>query len=506
MCWRLCYFEVVVKSGVVVLTTRQNFVWTSMQEIIPFIENAWTSLADEKSLKCETLNVDELPLKELLFKIMTCEKIVITAFNAKMAQVMMTIRTKFNIDTPFIFYIHGFSSLALWPLAEWGLTDLFTDKDCFISSSSRDVAQFKVSSDHKVFQVPFTVDTTMEEAILDEDKTMNRFYYVGRISEQKNLHSLIYSFYLAKKAQPQIPMFLDIFGEYDKLGSPNMGLSGDDYDRYLKDLIKKLNLGEMIKWHGFVKREKIIKSIEIGKKIFISASLHSDENFGMAVLRSLMKGHRVIVSDWGGLSDFVEHFPKQTTLVETEITNKGPVLCPENLSQLIISLCFKEEIDHEDELPKYYTMDSIREKLFAAFNYKGQNTESKFKSYAKELSLKRKELSKKLDEEKRKESCQIFTSYFDEMVALLLAPYATRAERKEYKKLEGKVDHKFRLPPWVDIDGNQIKINDPHRGNEEYLMTGALDLAVSHYNGESKLISNETFNKLWKNGYIFIGE
>ncbi len=489
-----------MKCELLILTTRQNFVWTSMEEIIPFIESSWKKMATSKSISYEIINIDEVSVKEIFLKAMTCKKIIITAFNAQMAQVMLTIRKKFSLDTPFVFYLHGFSSLACWPLADWDLTSLFTGKDCFISTASRDVEQFKVSSDHKVFLVPFSMDDPITNEEKKKKGEVNRFYYVGRISEQKNLHSLIYALYLAKEINPTIKMSLDIFGKYDELGSPNMGKRGIGYEQSLLELIKTLDLEKNIEMHGFVKREDIRAKIAPGKKIYISASLHSDENFGMSALRSLINGHQVVLSDWGGFSDYKEHFPNQTRLVKTEISEKGPILCPHNLANIINDLSTRPVNEIESKLPDYYGLKEISEKLEKIFLFSGIELNEGFNQNPKLLAHQRKEFSSEIeDEEKKKIHCQIFSSYFDKKNKEIMGAYASQTSRSKRPE-KGSL---FKLPPWVNVLENTIELFDHHRGIESYKRRPGEEIDILSYCGKKIKISYEDLDVLWNHGYIF---
>ncbi len=53
------------KIKTIVLTSKENFVWTSMTEIVPSLELAWKESCNEQHC-VEIVNVDGLELKELL--------------------------------------------------------------------------------------------------------------------------------------------------------------------------------------------------------------------------------------------------------------------------------------------------------------------------------------------------------------------------------------------------------------------------------------------------------
>jgi glycosyltransferase involved in cell wall biosynthesis len=470
-----------------------------MQEIIPFIEDTWIKYAEKVDIKYNIVDVDNISLKEIFTKAFNCKKVVVTAFNADIAKVMLAIRTKFQLDVDFIFYLHGFSSLGCWPLAEWKLTDIIKPNDCFISSASRDVAQFKVSSKSKVFKIPFSIEAT--ETKIDVDKNLPlSLYYVGRISEQKNIHVLLYALYLFKQLNEGVQFTLDIFGEYDKLGSPNMGLQANAYDKYIQNLIKNLKLENEVITHGFVKRELIQDLIQPGKKIFVSASLHSDENFGMAVLKALISGHKAILSDWGGFSDFGEYYPDSTQYVQTIMTDHGPVISPHSLVKSLTEVSNSIDSSISKEMPRYYTMENILELINEVYNYSNESEQFGFNQYPKELALKRKEfISEIACVEEQKKSCKIYNSYSDNNAIELMSNYATQ----KIKIGSFEIENKYQTPPWVEISDDMIEILDPHRGPRRIRRENIKDNEIYLYNGVKVKISSTNLKSLWLQGYAF---
>jgi glycosyltransferase involved in cell wall biosynthesis len=157
------------------------------------------------------------------------------------------------------------------------------------------------------------------------------FVFIGRISIQKNLHTLLKCYLQAHSQNPQLsPLYL--YGSQDHLGYPNLGIKNSTYLNDLIKLVPSNVLNHKIFFKGFVEREVIQK--EIGSQhIFISTSLHSDENFGMAALRSLYIGAKAILTDWGGHQNFIKYYPQSIQYIDVKFNNGVLAIDEEQLIQ-----------------------------------------------------------------------------------------------------------------------------------------------------------------------------
>src|SRR3954462_3763771 len=71
----------------VVLTSRENFVWLSMQEIVPLIESCWLGSARKGRHQVIVLDVDRLSIPELLPELMSADNVVFTCFTVRLARI-----------------------------------------------------------------------------------------------------------------------------------------------------------------------------------------------------------------------------------------------------------------------------------------------------------------------------------------------------------------------------------------------------------------------------------
>src|SRR5581483_11473012 len=150
------------------------------------------------------------------------------------------------------------------------------------------------------------------------------FVYVGRISEQKNLHNLLHALSILREREPNLRWTLEVYGKPDRWGSPNMGFRMKNYLGFLRRLSRALGIDDRVRWRGFVRRERLDPLIARRPHVFVSARLHSDEDFGVAALKSLCAGQPAVLSAWGGHLDLRRRFPGQVRLVPVYRSGIGP--------------------------------------------------------------------------------------------------------------------------------------------------------------------------------------
>jgi glycosyltransferase involved in cell wall biosynthesis len=323
---------------IIILTTKLNNAWTSMEEIIPGLEESWRHCLENEKFSYKIINVDQQKPVACLKLFLSAQKIIITAFNAQMAYFMKVIRSSYSIDAPFIFHLHGLASIGCWPLERFGVMNLLREDDLFIGTCSADKKCIDLTFENAHTEiVPFPLINFQKN---DLEETQKGFVYVGRISPQKNLHLLIRAYAnLDKDLQDDFPLI--IYGKEDHLGFPNLGIEVFDYYETLQKLIVEFDLVSRVIFKGFVAREIIQR--EVGKHhIFISLSTHSDENFGMAALRALTSGCRTILTSWGGHKEFFKIFPDLLSLVPVSITNNGPQFSLTFVTNLMKKMCYQQ--------------------------------------------------------------------------------------------------------------------------------------------------------------------
>lgn len=406
-----------------IISTEQNYKWLSMQEVLPSIAKCWEDACISLGIESKTVNADITPLRDFAPFLIQSDLIIIIAFNETIAKVMRHIRLNLQIDAPFILHLYGHGTLGLWPQARFGALEVMNAGDSFIGTCPGDIACMKItSSNAKTFDIPypyFPIGKSIS-SILGEEGVYTKkivFAYIGRISDQKNIDLLIEAYHLLALKMKDAPILI-IYGKEDFLGSPNMGIKSSNCLERVVSLIKEYKLENKIVLRGFVEREEIYR--ELGSQhIFVSTSTHSDENFGMALMRSLAIGAMAVVSDWGGHKVFKKHSPQSVKLAPVTFKNFHPVIDPVEFATLM------EEALNENnhELPKilsnYFSSTNVIKKFEEIINnYEFSDKKLEISDIAKKLHL------QQLEYEYLGDIQKAFSSYEDPIAQLFLKAYA----------------------------------------------------------------------------------
>lgn len=434
--------------NIVVLTSQENFVWHSMQEIIPYIEETWKK-ADLEKNSVTILNVDNMSLAQITPRLLNATHLVLTCFNIKICKTAFFAREHLKLPLNFIVYVHNMATIAFWPFRKWGCENFFKKNDLFVTSCENDKnTLLKVFSKPQIAVIPFFVLNYKEEFLNKSRNKVDYMVYVGRISSQKNLHNLVLGYHLLKLTTDNIPPLV-FFGKEDHLGSPNMGYKCNEYQSYLEKLIAQFGLGEHIIFKGHVDRSVINNFLSQNNCLSVSPSLHSDENFGMAILQSILLGNECVISDWGGHSDFKKYFSDRVKLMPVNNSVWGPSLSAQQIADSLAAVFDQEMARRQVALHEDYNISRQAEKLLNAISLKYENEELAFS-----------DLANSIFKDKNSDSMQIFKDYCDLNFHKISETY-----RGEFSNnFTYPVYKKYNLVPWVQEVSGFYQIQDPHKG------------------------------------------
>ncbi len=447
-----------MKNNTVVITSKENFVWHSMQEIIPQLVDQWESTEDDLhavSVFC----VDDISLKTMIPAIIAADNIVFTCFTIKVAQLAKMIRETINREARFIIHLHGMATIGCWPILKWQGVDSLRESDIFIGTCDGDIMCMQQSFfNATVVKIPFTInDSDIQIPPLYRSEDEISLVYIGRISEQKNLHTLMVAFSVVCKQSNTRNLRLHVFGKEDGLGSPNMDITFSNYQEYLCMLIEQLNISDKVTFHGHIEREAIYNFLGRERYIFVTPTLHSDENFGMAVFRALKTSNYVVATNWGGHKEYVKTFPDLFYPITAYYSKYGPFVALSEMVEQILLVIKKYEKKNQ-ELYKNSDFDrcSIVTKLKKLIVKKSG---ADFRSLKKtDIILTMLEQEKKIRMLSKKQ-CRIFYNYEDEVAGRFLKSYG--ASCNYCNSQNGK---EYVLYPWANMEGNWLLVKDPHRG------------------------------------------
>ena len=442
---------------ILVLTSKQNFVWHSMQEIIPHIESSWRH-STEKTFNVTVLDVDNLKLEDIVPHSLPATHIVLTCFNYKIFKIAAFLRENLGLPINFIIYVHNMATIAFWPFRNWSQTDFFRANDIFVTSCQNDLKTLHaVFSNPMVVKFPFYLLNAVENHLNKSFTQISDLVYIGRLSPQKNLHNLILAYSTIKKKKSLALPPLTLFGKEDDLGSPNMELKQTGYLSYLKGLVKDLDLTAEVHFLGHQNRESSNIFLTEKRWLAISPSLHSDENFGMAILQSLVAGNRCLISDWGGHSDFKSYFSERTSLMKVSSSLRGPVLSAQTLADSIEFLLRGRISEAKVSIHPDYNIENCLSGMIDLLKLPFSAAKLGFSPLANAIYHQKQNLF-------GNSKMQIFSDYQDPLFHEISTFYIGRESQTE----EFNPKKRYGLVPWVELQDAGYKIMDPHKG-EFYL-------------------------------------
>ncbi|GGK43368.1 hypothetical protein GCM10010124_40170 [Pilimelia terevasa] len=454
-------------DSIVVLTTREREWWWSMQEVVPALEGVWEHIGQSTN---ETVRMLCVPLAAEVEESLRAaapqpNRIVITSVTAETERIALLLRVQLKVDAPMTIYLCGDSTEGFDSFG--ALVEVLTERDAMIVSSEADAAATRCCFPKaQVFALPFPLIDRFKLNSQPSDRllTSGRLAYVGRVSEQKNLHTLLLALWVLRTmAGRNLDLTLDVYGGEDNLGSPNMGLTFPGYEAFLRDLVERLGLTDVVRWHGFRQRDWLFENVHLRPHILVSPTLHSDENFGTSVLASLVNGHQVIATAWGGHVGFQDWFPHQLTTVPVHRSTMGPVADPVEFARAILYAV--------DRLPGFLVPEADLERARAAFTQSASAERILHLQYGPSGRTALLNMSSAMRQIRQRRMAldnrrKIYEGYHDPLVQPFFEAYGM----KEPIVFDERC--RYFLPPWITLTADALQIDDPHRGRHMLELRG----------------------------------
>ena len=469
-----------------------------MQEVLPEIIKSWENTANQRH-QVSVVNIEKKEWHTVFKRIIKADNIVFSCYTPELFKLAKILRFKMGLNSRFIVHLFNHSTIACWPMRYFGGENIFRSSDIFISSCSRDRRCLKLTFPQaNSVTIPFILTRIFHEACPMKMAKIIPFIFIGRLASQKQLHTLLFSFFLLKKKHPEILWKLKLVGEADNFGSPNMGIVEKDYLNELKRLCEALSISDRVEFVGQQSRGQINRILAKNRYIFTSASLHSDENFGIAAFQALMKGHLAVLSDWGGHSDFKLHFRKQVFLCPVKRTSIGPAIQAHQLcSKLVgaIQVYGTKPIRHR---PDYYKEERITQmNLKLALSPQQNGKPLRASRMANQILIRARHSIKR--KEKGKKNFSIFSGYDDPIAKRFFEVYGMKFS------LRPRYSRKLILQPWVVLDETRIHIYDTHKGYRSMVrraVNNATSMRIRTFEEKDVFINSIEFKWLNRHGYV----
>ena len=247
------------------------------------------------------------------------DKIIICDHRPHPKKIIKSLIEKLPRNIPPI-YCHLFGDFSLYSV-DWLDMESYLQrtKIKFIVPSHRQagfVGQFIKGSERFISYLPFPVDEENYQFCPEQRKKIKdklqlngqgkNFLYTGRLSAQKNVIPLINSFKKFLEISGS-DAHLHVAGVFDDMGHPFFG-------QYNPPEFYWYELQEVLESYDDSIRSRIhilgeLASDELSDyyqacDVFVSLSLHNDEDYGMCPAEAICCGMPLILSNWGGYASF----------------------------------------------------------------------------------------------------------------------------------------------------------------------------------------------------------
>jgi glycosyltransferase involved in cell wall biosynthesis len=264
--------------------------------------------------------------------------------------------------------IHIFGDFTLYS-KEWLKIEssLINYKVKFICASDRQadlIKKFLNKSNGNIYKSPFPVDCTnfyYDKTLYNKIRKLNDlkdevvFVYTGRLSIQKNIIELVKIFStFVEMTNANAKLY--IAGSFDELGIPFIGyrFGKEKYEytclKSISEVNEKSTQGKIVEYVGNLDENNLQHLYNISD-IFISLSVHNDEDYGMSPAEALCTGLPALLTNWAGYASFKNvNEENHCSLISTNI---GDGKIEFNKSELIyemISLSEKKDLLSEKRL------------------------------------------------------------------------------------------------------------------------------------------------------------
>lgn len=484
-----------------VLTTREKEWWWSLQEIFPSIERVWTEMGRGGQERVRTLCVPLTPdiKHDVETSAAEVKRIVLITATPGTVEVALFLRLQLKVSAPMIVYVHGDSTEGFHAFGD--LANALTESDILVVSCESEAAATRLcfpNAQIRIIPFPLVDQFKLIYGERESKPKGTRLAYVGRVAEQKNLHTILFALWILRNSYNCTSRItLDVYGGESNLGSPMMDLKHPGYEVYLRGLAESLGVADMVTWHGTKPRDWLFYNVHMEPYIFVHPTLLSDENFGSSILASLVNGHQVVASAWGGPRGWQEWFPQQLTLVPVSRSIMGPVVHPVTLASAILRAMDRTSAPAMENA----TLDQAREE-FSVSGVAKHTSEMLNQPFGDPVPLNKSPILRHLEERRVLfgGARRIYADYADPAAQIFFEAYGMK------EPLTYDEESSYVLAPWTSCSDGILHIDDPHRGSQVFNLDAEIarpvDVAMPPAMNTCRL-SESLVKKLVAQGYAF---
>jgi hypothetical protein len=377
-------------------------------------------------------------------KVFDCDNIVDLRPSVESFKFLNHLRNGLKSQARLIFNVHELASNAFYPAYFNHFSKVFRAGDLFLTSCSADKKILKgliQDAQTQVTQVP--VGQLLQRPDFDgsvqlihvTDPNMTCFYYCGPIREESNLHNIFFALKLFKARNPHQKFRLEIYPT--DLGSSSRNIESlcrdFEYENHLKELSAILRVRYFIHWQAF-KPMEIVHLQKNVKRVFISASLRTDECLAPFAQTALAFGDTAILSSWGAHQDLSKQFGGRVKAVKVKTSPKGPAVSPMDLLRAMEEVATEEKYQNRKPPPVQFTstVGEIKNLISSPLSSKKPKPT---KLFAKLTGLRNQRCNEAFSEGRTIKSNLLLESYQDLNADFFFSAYGMTSEKNDTKDL-----------------------------------------------------------------------
>jgi glycosyltransferase involved in cell wall biosynthesis len=263
---------------------------------------------------------------------------------------ILAAREQLERRPPLLGFLMGTMSRGAAEMSAWAR--YLRSTDIIVGNCDGDVGiTSKFFTNATVRKLPFSIDESTFFPIAEQQREAIRaemrfkpsdkiLLYCGRISLEKNLHTLLRIFSVLQDLVPDL--HLVIAGDPVLIQFQAMGVYPLSSTGILMKLMNELRIKkDQVHFIGG-RGSTQLRDLYAMADVLVNLTLHHDENFGLAQVEALACGTPVVGTSWGGLKDTIKH-GETGYQISTVVTDSGVKLNWWEAVNRIISLLEDEE-------------------------------------------------------------------------------------------------------------------------------------------------------------------
>lgn len=222
-------------------------------------------------------------------------------------------RERIGSSVPIVGFMLGSLSKGAYGM-EYHSRYLTTRDTLLVNCTADQELAYKYFPNARVRLLPFAIDERRFHPLDAAERSAAResqgfraedriLVYAGRITLQKNVHTLLKVFSVVQSVVPDALLVLS--GAVEEQGSTEFGITPVDMRETVMRLLARLGIPQGRVFYRPSTPSALLRELYSIADAKVNLTLHHDENFGLAPVEAMACGTPVIGTAWGGLKDTI---------------------------------------------------------------------------------------------------------------------------------------------------------------------------------------------------------